>query len=117
MPSVLPHVRVGRLRGIAVSSAKRSSAAPEIPTVGETVPGFAYVTWYGVFAPAATPRDVIAKLNAEIVRTLQNKEIAQRLQHEGAEPEPGTPEALTKWMHAEYDQWKKTIAKAHLKLE
>jgi tripartite-type tricarboxylate transporter receptor subunit TctC len=118
MPSVLPYVRTGRLKGLAVSSAKRSAAAPEIPTVAEAgVPGFQYVTWYGVFAPAATPKDVIAKLNAEIVRGLQDKDVAQRLLREGAEPAPGTPDMLAKFMRAEYDQWKKTIAAAKLKLD
>jgi tripartite-type tricarboxylate transporter receptor subunit TctC len=118
MPSVLPYTRSGRLRGIAVSSAKRSAAAPEIPTVAEAgVPGFQYVTWYGVFAPAAVPKDVIAKLNAEIVRGLSDKAVAERLLREGAEPAPGTPDALAKFMRAEYEQWKKTIAVAKLKLD
>ncbi len=118
MPSVLPHVRSGRLRGIAVSSAKRSAAAPEIPTVAEAgVPGFGYVTWYGIFAPAATPKEVVTKLNAEIVRSLQDKDVAQRLLREGAEPAPGTPEMLAQFMRAEYEQWKKTIAAAKLKLD
>jgi tripartite-type tricarboxylate transporter receptor subunit TctC len=118
MPSVLPYTRSGRLRGIAVSSAKRSAAAPEIPTVAEAgVPGFQYVTWYGVYAPAATPKDIVGKLNAEIVRGLQDKAVTERLVREGAEPAPGTPETLAKFMRAEYDQWKKTIAAAKLKLE
>jgi tripartite-type tricarboxylate transporter receptor subunit TctC len=116
MPSVLPHVRSGRLKGIAVSSAKRTPAAPEIPTVGESVPGFEYVTWYGLFAPVAVPKEIIAKLNAEVVRILQDKEVAQRFASEGAEPAPGTPEQLAKFMRAEHEQWKKTIAAAHLKL-
>ena len=116
MPSVLPHVKSGRLRGLAVSSAKRSPAAPEIPTVGETVPGFQYVTWYGLFAPAAAPRDIVAKLNAEIVRILRDPEMARRFASEGAEPAPGTPDELGKFMRAEYEQWKKTIAAAKLKL-
>jgi tripartite-type tricarboxylate transporter receptor subunit TctC len=118
MPSVLPHVREKRLKGIAVGSASRSPAAPDIPTVAESgVPGFNYVTWYGVFAPAATPKDIIAKLNAETVRVLQDKTVAQRLIHEGADPSPGTPEQLAKYMRAEYEQWKKTIAAAKLKVE
>jgi tripartite-type tricarboxylate transporter receptor subunit TctC len=118
MPSVLPHVREKRLKGIAVGSANRSPAAPDIPTVAESgVPGFNYVTWYGVFAPAATPKDIIAKLNAETVRVLQDKTVAQRLIHEGADPAPGTPEQLAKYMRAEYEQWKKTIAAAKLKVE
>ena len=117
MPSVLQHVKSGRLRGIAVGSAKRSPAAPDIPTVGETVPGFQYVTWYGVFAPAATPKAIVSKLNTEIVRILQDKEMAQRLAREGAEPAPGTPEELAKFMRSEHEQWKKTIAAAKIKID
>lgn len=118
MPSVLPHTKSGRLKGIAVSTAKRSPAAPEIPTVAEAgVPGFQYATWYGVLGPAKMPKDIVTKLNGEIVRILQDKELAQRLAREGAEPAPGTPEALSKYMRSEYDQWKKTIAAAKLKLD
>lgn len=118
MPSVLPHVRTQKLKGIAVGSAKRSPAAPEIPTVAEAgVPGFQYVTWYGVLAPAATPKDIITKLNAEIVRILSDKDVAQRLAREGAESLPGTPEAFAKHMRAEFEQWKKTIAAAKIKLD
>jgi len=118
MPSVLPHVRAGRLRGIAVGSSKRSVAAPEVPTVAESgIPGFQYATWYGLFAPVATPKDVIAKLNAETVRIMQDKTVAQRLLAEGAEPAPGTPEQLAQYMRAEYEGWRKTITTAKLKIE
>ena len=118
MPSVLPHVRAGRLRGIAVGSSKRSVAAPEVPTVAESgIPGFQYATWYGLFAPVATPKDVIAKLNAETVRIMHDKTVAQRLLAEGAEPAPGTPEQLAQYMRAEYEGWRKTITTAKLKIE
>ena len=118
MPSVLPHVRVGRLKGIAVSTAKRSPAAPDIPTVAESgVPGFQYATWYGLFAPAATPKEVIAKVSAETVRIMQDKTVAQRLIHEGAEPAAGTPGELARYMRVEFEQWKKTIAAANLKID
>jgi tripartite-type tricarboxylate transporter receptor subunit TctC len=118
MPSVLPHVRAGRLKGIAVSTARRSAAAPDIPTVAESgVPGFNYATWYGLYAPAATSKDVVAKLNAETVRIMQDKSVAQRLMGEGAEPAAGTPEQLGQYMRSEYEQWKKTIAAAKLKIE
>jgi len=118
MPSVLPQVRAGRLKGIAVSTARRSAAAPDIPTVAESgVPGFNYATWYGLFAPAATPKDVIAKLNAETVRIMSEKSVAQRLVSDGAEPAAGTPEQLGQYMRSEYEQWKKTIAAAKLKIE
>jgi tripartite-type tricarboxylate transporter receptor subunit TctC len=118
MPSVLQYVKSGRLKGIAVGSAKRSPAAPEIPTVAESgVPGFQYVTWYGLLGPAALPKDIVSKLNAETVRALKDKELAQRLMREGAEPAPMSPDEFAKFMRAEYDQWRKTIVAAKIKIE
>jgi len=88
-----------------------------VPTVAEAgVPGFSYETWYGVLAPAATPKDVITKLNTEIVRIVSAKDMTERLLREGSEPQPGTPEQLAKFMHAEYEQWRKTVAAAKIKI-
>lgn len=118
MPSVLPHIATGRLRGIAVGSAKRSPAAPNIPTVAEAgYKGFQYVTWYALLAPAAVPKDVIAKINAESVKVLSNPEMVQRLSSQGAEPAPGSPEELGKFMKNEFEEWKKVIKAANIKLE
>jgi tripartite-type tricarboxylate transporter receptor subunit TctC len=119
MPSVLPHTASGRLRGIAVGSAKRSPAAPDIPTVAESSPslkGFQYVTWYALLAPTGTPRDVIAKINAESVKALSQPEMVQRLSSQGAEPAPGTPEELAKFMRDEFEDWKKVIKSANITL-
>jgi tripartite-type tricarboxylate transporter receptor subunit TctC len=118
MPSVLQYVKAGRLKGIAVGSPKRSPAAPDIPTVAESgVPGFQYVTWYGLLGPAALPKDVVTKLNAEVVRSLKDKDVAQRLAREGAEPAPMTPDEFAKFMRAEYEQWRRTIATAKIKID
>ena len=118
MPSVLPHVKTGRLRGIAVGSAKRSPAAPDIPTVAEAgLKDFQYVTWYAMLAPAATPKDVIAKINADSVRILSQPDMVERFASQGAEPAPGTPEALAQFMRAEHDGWKKVIKTANIKLD
>ncbi len=118
MPSVLPHIATGRLRGIAVGSAKRSPAAPDIPTVAEAgLKGFQYVTWYALLAPAATPKDIITKINAESVKALSQPEMVQRLSSQGAEPAPGTPEELAKFMREEFEDWKKVIKTANIKLE
>ena len=118
MPTVIPHVKSGRLKGIAVGSAKRSAAMPDIPTVAESgVPGFDYVTWYAMFGPAALPKPIIAKLNAEIVKMLADKELAQRLAVQGAEPSPGTPEQLGRYMREEQERWRKVIKSANLKLD
>lgn len=120
MPSVLSQIAAGRLRGIAVGSAKRSPAAPDIPTVAESSPslkGFQYVTWYALLAPAATPKDIITKINLESVKILSHPEMVQRLSSQGAEPAPGTPEELGKFMRDEYEDWKKVIKAANIKLE
>ncbi len=118
MPSVLPHVATGRLRGIAVGSANRSPATPDIPTVAEAgLKGFQYVTWYALLAPAATPRDVITKINADAVKVLSQPDMVQRFASQGAEPAPGTPEGLAKFMRAEYDEWKRVIKAANIKLD
>ena len=118
MPSVLPQVKAGKLKGIAVGSAKRSPAAPDTPTVAESgVPGFNYVTWYGLFAPAATPKAIIAKLNTEVVRMLTEPELAQRLAVQGADPQSSTPEGLARYMREEHERWKKVIKTANIKSE
>ena len=117
MPSVLPQVKAGRLRALAVGSAKRSPAVPDIPAVAETVPGFDYVTWYGLFAPAATPKEIISRLNAELVRMLGEAELAQRFASQGAEPRSTTPEELGRFMRAEYERWKTVIRTANIRIE
>ena len=117
MPSVLPHVKAGKLRGIAVGSSTRSPAAPDIPTVAESgVPGFEYVTWYGLFAPAATPRDIILKINAEVIKMLASPELAQRLASQGAEPASSSPEQLGKYMLEQHERWKQVIKSAHIRI-
>ena len=118
MPSVLPHVTSGKLKGIAVGSAKRSPAAPEIPTVAEAgVAGFEYVTWYGLFAPAATPKDIITRLNTEVVRMLADPELAQRFSSQGAEPSSTTPEQLAAFQREEHERWKRVIQSARIKID
>ena len=118
MPSVLSQARSGKLRGIAVGSARRSPAAPDIPTVAEAgVPGFEYVTWYGLFAPANTPRDVVSLLNTQIVKILSEPEIAQRFASQGAEPAGSTPDQLAKYRRAEFERWRKLISTMNLRLD
>jgi tripartite-type tricarboxylate transporter receptor subunit TctC len=118
MPSVLPHIATGRLRGIAVGSAKRSPAAPDIPTVAESgLKGFQYVTWYALLAHAGVPKDIIARINAESVKALSEPEMAKRFSSQGAEPAPSTPEELGKFMRSEFEDWKRVIKTANIKLE
>ncbi|MEO7727305.1 MAG: tripartite tricarboxylate transporter substrate binding protein [Burkholderiales bacterium] len=118
MATVLPHVRAGRIKGIAVGSAKRSPAVPEIPTVAESgVAGFDYVTWFAFFAPAGTPRAIITKLNDEIVRILAEPKLAQYFASQGAEPSPTTPAGLTQYMREEHARWKRVIKSANIQAE
>lgn len=118
MPSVLPHVKTGRLRALAVGSAKRAKTVPDVPTVAESgVPGFDAVTWFGIVAPAATPKAVIDKLNAGIARGLDDPELAQRLASQGSEVQGSTPAGLAKYMHDESERWRKVIKTAGIKSE
>ena len=92
---VLPHVRNGRLRGLAVTSARRSNVAPELPTIAESgFPGFESVTWYGMMAPARAPPEIVTRLNPAVVRALQLADVREKLIALGAEPMPTTPEQM-----------------------
>ena len=118
MPSVLPHVKTGRLRGLAVGSAQRFRTVPDIPTVAEAgVPGFEAMTWFGMFAPAGTPKYIINKLNAQIVRILADPEMAQYLVIQGSEARSSTPEELAKYMRVESERAKKAIKSAAIRIE
>ncbi|MEO8442303.1 MAG: tripartite tricarboxylate transporter substrate binding protein, partial [Betaproteobacteria bacterium] len=118
MATVLPHVRAGRVKGIAVGSAKRSPAVPDIPTVAESgIAGFDYVTWFAFFAPARTPKEIVTRLNGEIVRILAEPKLAQYFASQGAEPSPTSPEGLTQYMHDEHARWKRVIKSANIQPE
>ena len=114
----LPHVKTGRLRGIAITSAKRSAIAPDLPTIAESgVRGFESGTWYGFLAPAGTPRAVVAKLNGEIVRIVQLPDVREKLAAQGAEPLTGTPEQAGAFVRAEIARWAKVVKAAGIRLE
>ncbi|MBI4190242.1 MAG: tripartite tricarboxylate transporter substrate binding protein [Betaproteobacteria bacterium] len=116
MPSVLPLVKGGKLKGLAVSSAQRSPAAPDIPTIAEAgVPGFETVSWYGLFAPAKTPQVIITKLNQQLKNVLTEPELVQRLASQGADTAPGTPESLAAYMRVDFERFKKVIKAAGIK--
>ena len=107
--AALPLLRSGKLRPIAVTTAKRSAAAPEIPTVAETLPGFEATTWFAMFAPAGTPRPIIDKLNAEAVRIFKLPDVQERLQKLGLEPVLSSPDELTRYQAAEIAKWTKVV--------
>ena len=109
VPVMLQQVRAGKLKALAIGSATRSPAAPEIPTVAETVPGFEYVTWYGLFAPAATPRAIVARLNEAVVKSLRLPQLDQQLRQQGSEPRPTSAEETLKFMKAEHARWSRVV--------
>lgn len=110
MPSSLPLVREGKLRGLAVTSLKRSPSAPDIPTIAESgLPGFDAVSWFAVFASPGTPKPVVDKLNAEIVKIIKSPEAVKRLFELGLDPVGSTPEELAAYQRAEITKWTKVV--------
>ena len=109
MPSVVGHLKSGKLRPIGVSSPKRSPAAPDIPAIGETVPGYAGELWVGLFAVAGTSKDIIAKLHAEIAKALNNQEVKEKFAAQGAEILTGTPEQLAAMLKEDLAKWAKIV--------
>jgi tripartite-type tricarboxylate transporter receptor subunit TctC len=108
--SVMQHVRSGRLRALAVTSAKRSPSLPDLPTVAEAgVPGFEAINWHGIVVPAATPAPVIAKINAELTAVLGMSETRERLGAQGVEPKGGTPAEFATYLRSEIPKWTKVV--------
>jgi tripartite-type tricarboxylate transporter receptor subunit TctC len=113
-----PHIKKGSMRPIAVTSAKRTPLLPDVPTVIESgVPGFEVLGWFGVFAPAGTPPDVVKRLNAEINKIIAKPSVVQRFAELGAEPLGGTPEQLAAWLKSEQDKWGRLIRETGIKLQ
>ena len=117
MSSTLAHVRSGKLVAIAVTSAKRSPSAPEVPTIGETFPGVEASAWYGVLAPAGTPKPVVARLNADIHKSLQDPAVEKRLASVGFEITYGTPEQFADYIKSEIRKWAKVVKASGAKPE
>jgi tripartite-type tricarboxylate transporter receptor subunit TctC len=119
MPNMLsaqPHIKSGRLRALGVTGSKRAPGADDIPTIAEAgVPGYEAVQWYGVLAPAGTPRDIISKLHTGVVRALQNPEVRQRLLNDGAEPIGSSPDEFAAYLRSETAKWAKVTQAAGIK--
>ncbi|HEX2828414.1 MAG TPA: tripartite tricarboxylate transporter substrate binding protein [Burkholderiales bacterium] len=118
LPPALVHVKANRLRALGVSTAKRASSLPEVPTISESgVPGYEYVTWYAMLAPAAVPKPVIAKLSETGVSALSNAEVRERFSQQGVEPETSTPERFASMLRGEVVRWTKVIRTAGISPE
>jgi len=117
MPPSLPHIRAGKLRALAVTTATRSDALPDVPTVAETVPGYEASAFYGVGVPKGTPPEIIDKLNKEINAGLADPKVKARLAELGGMLVPGSPADFGKLVAAETDKWAKVIKEGGVSLE
>jgi tripartite-type tricarboxylate transporter receptor subunit TctC len=117
MPTVLPHAKAGKLRALATIGAARSAAAPELPTIAETLPGFEVNNWIGLFAPTGTPADIVQRWNAEVLRTMQSPQIQARLPAEGARFIPTTPEQFGAFVKAEIAKWAPIVKASGARVE
>lgn len=111
--SAMPHVRSGRTRALAVTGAKRTRAAPDLPTMQEAgMKNYESMTWYGIVAPAGTPQDIVAKLSTEVAAILKHPETFERLSKEGADPVGSTPQEFSRFMQSEIEKWRRVIRAA-----
>lgn len=110
VPQSLPYIKAGKLRPLGVTTAKRSPALPDVPTIAEAaLPGYEATAWFGVVAPAGTPKDVIDRLNRDVVGILNTPEIRERLTAQGATPAPQTPEEFSRFIKSEMVKWAKVV--------
>jgi tripartite-type tricarboxylate transporter receptor subunit TctC len=116
-PPLVPQLKSGRVRALAVTTAKRAAALPDLPTIAESVPGYEMALWIGVFAPAGTPQDVSAKLNAEVVRIVNLPDIREKLDGMGVEPLGNTSEQVAEWIRREIAKFGPVVKAADIKAE
>ena len=118
LATILPHVRGNRLKALAVTGAKRTQFAPELPTVAESgVPGYAYDVWYGLVFPGGTPRDIVGKTAGEVGKMLNSPEVGKRFSTAGLEPAPNTPDAFAALIAQEIPKWQKVVKAANIRVE
>ena len=112
-----PQVKAGRLKGLAVTSPKRSAAFPELPAIAETVPGYEVINWFGIFAPKGTPKRIVTRVNTALNEALQSPELAKLLNSRGADAVGGTPEAFAKVVRADFAKWAKVVKESGARVD
>jgi tripartite-type tricarboxylate transporter receptor subunit TctC len=118
IPTILPHVRGGRVRALGIGNAQRIPSLPEFPTIAEMgLPGYEAYAWGGMVGPANMPKDIVQRLNKEIVEILKQKDVSDRMLAEGTIPTPSTPEEFTAYMRAELKKWGDVVKMANIKAE
>ena len=117
LPPAMPYAKSGRLRALGVTSPTRWQGAPDIPAIGEALPGFDVRGWYGVLAPAGTPRDIIQRINTEVARAIKEPDARERLYAIGSEPLANTPEEFAAFIRSEIVKWAKVVKAAGIRVE
>ncbi|MEK7751096.1 MAG: tripartite tricarboxylate transporter substrate binding protein, partial [Acidobacteriota bacterium] len=115
--TVAPNIKAGRLRAIGIATKQRHRLLPDVPTIAETIPGFEVSPWYGLFAPAGTPRDVVNRLNTELTKVMTSAEIHERMTTLGWDPVTNTPEEFTAQIKAELAIWADVVKKSGAKID
>lgn len=116
--AVMPHIKGGKLRALAVTERKRMAALPDLPTVAESgIPGYDVTLWHGVLGPKGLPKQLVTRWNKEINRIIQTQEMKDRFANEGLEPAPGTPENFAEVLKRDVERWKQVVREANVKAE
>jgi tripartite-type tricarboxylate transporter receptor subunit TctC len=113
----MPHIKAGKLRALGVTSARRSSALPEVPAIAETLPGFDISSWQAIFAPAGVPKPIVDRMAAEFIKAVQDPENKARLVAQGIEPGGMTPAELGAFQKAELEKWARVIKAGNIKID
>jgi tripartite-type tricarboxylate transporter receptor subunit TctC len=116
--SVVEHMKAGKLRALATTGPKRAALLPDVPTVAESgYPGYEAMNWYAYVAPAKTPKEIVERLNRELVKALNNAEVAALLHQQGLEPSPSSPAELARYIEREYQTWGRVVKRAGIKAQ
>jgi tripartite-type tricarboxylate transporter receptor subunit TctC len=118
LPTALPHIKSGKLKALGLTSAKQNSAVPGVPTIAEAaLPGYEASSWFGMFAPAGTPKEIVTRLNQTLTKALATPEVRERLLSQGAEPVGNTPEQFADYVKAEISKWEKVVKASGAKVD
>jgi tripartite-type tricarboxylate transporter receptor subunit TctC len=118
LPPAMGHIRSGRVKALAVTTAQRSALVPEIPTVSESgLPGFETVAWFGIFAPTGTPKEIVQRLADETAKAMQRPEIREAIAGLGGEPVGNSPAAFTAIVNSDIAKWRKVVSDANVKVD
>lgn len=117
MPPALPHVRSGKVRALAVTSAKRSSTLPDVPAAAETVPGYEATNWYAILAPAGVPKRIVDQIYTNVLKAVKDPEVMKAIANEGADPQGTSPEEFAKYLRSEITKWTKVIKEAGVRAQ